>query len=224
MQNSVILITTAIESGTRSAQRKTSVLYAQALEQIGLTGVLYSGGDPRFLAQRFDGLLLSGGGDLSPALYGGTTAVPTSCFDTMRDAEELALIAAFCARSKPILGVCRGIQALNVFFGGTLLPDIPNHDAVTHRITTVPHTTTADLLGTDFQSNSYHHQAVDRLGRQLHATAWAPDGIIEALEHDALPILGVQWHPERMTKGCCMDTSADHTALFTYFSKRTALL
>lgn len=222
MQNSVILITTAIESGTRSAQRKTSVLYGNALGQIGLTGVLYAGGDPRFLAQTFDGLLLSGGGDLSPALYGSTAAASVSSFDAMRDAEELALIDAFCNCSKPILGICRGIQALNVFFGGTLFPDIPNHDAVTHRITTAPHTNTSALVGTDFQANSYHHQAVDRLGNHLYATAWAPDGTIEALEHDSLPILGVQWHPERMTAGCCMDTPADHTTLFTYFTKRTA--
>ncbi len=221
MQNSVILITTAIESGTRSAQRKTSVLYAKSLEQIGLTGVLYTGGDAQSLAQFFDGLLLSGGGDLSPALYGGCAEASVSEFDSMRDAEELALIDAFCAHAKPILGICRGIQALNVFFGGTLFADIPNHNAVTHRITTAPHSQTAALIGTDFEANSYHHQAVDRLGHHLHASAWAPDGTIEALEHDTLPILGVQWHPERMTAHSCMDTPADHTSLFTYLTRRT---
>ncbi len=220
MQNSVILITTGVVSGTRSAQRKTSVLYGAALSRVGLTGVLYTGGDPHFLAQCFDGLLLSGGGDLSPALYGRPITQPASAFDFERDTQELALIHAFCSVSKPILGICRGIQALNVFFGGTLFEDIPNHDATTHTITTAPETNTAALVGTHFQANSYHHQAVDRLGDHLCATAWASDGTLEALEHDSLPVLGVQWHPERMTAGLCADTPADHTPLFTYFTKR----
>ncbi len=220
MQNSVILITTGIVSGTRSAQRKTSILYGAALTRVGLTGVLYTGGEPHFLAQYFDGLLLSGGGDLSPTLYGSTITHPQSPLDFERDTEELALIEAFCSVSKPILGICRGIQTLNVFFGGTLFQDIPNHDATTHKVTTAPQTNTAALVGTHFVSNSYHHQAVDRLGHHLCATAWASDGMIEALEHDSLPVLGVQWHPERMMAGLCTDTAADHTPLFTYFTQR----
>ena len=221
MQKSVILITTGIESGARSPQRTASVLYHSALSQVGLTGVLYTGGEPAFLAQTFDGLLLSGGGDLSPALYGAPAIYRQTLSHTCRDMEELALIRAFCANQKPILGICRGIQVLNVFFGGTLFQDITGHSDCRHLVRTVPMTRTASLLGPFFHTNSYHHQAIDRLGEELYAAAYAKDGIIEAIEHRSLPILGVQWHPERMIAGLCADTPANHTALFTYFTQRT---
>lgn len=220
MQKSVILITTGIESGARSPQRMASVLYGAALCHVGLTGVLYTGGDPTLLAQAFDGLLLSGGGDLSPALYGAPAVYRQTFCHACRDLEELALIRAFCANQKPILGVCRGIQVLNVFFGGTLFQDITGHDNSIHLIHTVPKTHTASLLGTFFRTNSYHHQAIDQLGQGLYAAAYAKDGTVEAVEHRSFPILGVQWHPERMISGLCADTPADHTALFTYFTQR----
>lgn len=220
MQNSVILITTGTLSGARSPQRTASVLYGAALSRVGLTGVLYTGGDPAMLAQTFDGLLLSGGGDLSPALYNCPTVYRETVCDTHRDIEELALIRAFCSNAKPILGICRGIQALNIFFGGTLLQHIPGHSNTSHFVRTVSGTCTASLTGRFFKTNSYHHQAIDRLGQNLYAAAYSNDGIVEAVEHRSLPILGVQWHPERMIAGLCSDTPADHTALFTYFTQR----
>lgn len=220
MQKSVILITTGIESGMRSPQRTASVLYGAALSRVGLTGVLYTGGDPSVLAQVFDGLLLSGGGDLSPALYDAPAIYRETTYNTYRDTEELALIRAFCANAKPILGICRGIQALNVFFGGTLLQDMTGHQNTSHLVHTVPRTHISALLGTLFKTNSYHHQAIDRLGQNLYASAYSKDGIVEAVEHCSLPILGVQWHPERMISGLCSDTPTDHTALFTYFTQR----
>lgn len=220
MQKSVILITTGIESGARSPQRTASVLYGAALSRVGLTGALYTGGNPSVLAQAFDGLLLSGGGDLSPALYGAPAIYQETTYNTYRDTEELALIRAFCANAKPILGICRGIQALNVFFGGTLLQDMTGHRDTSHFVRTVPNTHTASLLGKRFQTNSYHHQAIDELGQNLYAAAYSRDGMIEAVEHCSLPILGVQWHPERMIAGLCSDMPTDHTALFTYFTQR----
>lgn len=220
MQNPVILITTGTLSGARSPQRTASVLYGAALSRVGLIGVLYTGGDPTVLAQRFDGLLLSGGGDLSPMLYGCPVCYQETVYDSARDIEELALIRAFCASKKPVLGICRGIQAINVFFGGTLLQDISGHSSTSHLVSTVPGTALAALAGAFFKTNSYHHQAIDRLGQGLQLSAYSSDGTIEAIEHDALPILGVQWHPERMIPDLCMDTPADHTALFTYFTQR----
>ena len=221
MQNSVILITTGTISGTRSAQRTASVLYGAALSHVGLTGVLYTGGDPAVLAQMFDWLLLSVGWDLSPALYGCPTLYKETSCDIDRDFEELALIRAFCTNQKPILGICRGIQAINVFFGGTLFQDILGHRNTSHLVGTVPGTYTASLTGNFFKTNSYHHQAIDQLGQDLDAAAYSKDdGIVEAIEHRTLPILGVQWHPERMISGLCSDTPADHTGLFAYFTQR----
>lgn len=220
MQDSVILITTAVEPGARSAKRAASALYGDALARGGLTGVLYAGGDPAMLAARCGGLLLSGGGDLDPSLYGQSRASHRLSLDPRRDTEEFALLRAFCARGKPVLGICRGIQTINVFFGGTLLQEVAGHDGIPHPVTTVAGTRVSCLAGGFFKANSYHHQAVGRLAPGLRAAAYADDGQIEALEHESLPILGVQWHPERMVAGLCADTPADHTALFTYLTQR----
>lgn len=216
MQNSVILVTTGTLPGGLSPNRGISVLYGQALMRAGLCAALYGAGAPADLADRFDGLLLTGGGDLEPALYGQRRASYRLSLDPVRDSEELALTRAFCAARKPILGICRGIQVLNVFFGGALVQDVSGHDGAPHPVTAVPGTRTAELCGGVFKTNSYHHQAISRLGDGLRATAYAGDGLIEAVEHSTLPILGVQWHPERMIPGLCADTAADHTGLFAW--------
>ena len=220
MQDSVILVSTAIEPSERSEKRSISALYGAALLRAGLLPVLYAGGDPQALVQRCDGLLLAGGGDIEPALYGQPHAYQHLSIDPLRDTEELALVRAFCAAGKPILGICRGLQVINVFFGGTLQQDITGHDGIPHSVTSVAGTQTAHLTGGFFKANSYHHQAVAQLGHDLRASAFAGDGTVEALEHQSLPILGVQWHPERMVPGLCADTPADHSALFTYFIQR----
>lgn len=220
MQDSVILISTAIEPGARSSKRTVSTLYGDALARAGLSGVLYASGDPIALASRCDGLLLSGGGDLEPALYGQTPQSHRLSLDPVRDTEELALLRAFCALRKPVLGICRGMQVINVAFGGTLLQEVAGHDGIPHPVTTVAGTHTARLTGGFFKASSYHHQAVGQLGHGLCAAAYAADGLIEALEHRSLPILGVQWHPERMIPGLCTDVPADHSALFAYFIQR----
>lgn len=220
MQDSVILISTTIEPGARSSRRTVSTLYGDALARVGLTGVLYAGGDPILLAERCGGLLLSGGGDVDPVLYGQPPLSHRLSLDPIRDAEELGLLRAFCALRKPVLGICRGIQLINVAFGGTLLQEVAGHDGIPHPVTTVAGTHTAHLTGGFFKVCSYHHQAVGQLGRGLCAAAYAADGLIEALEHRSLSILGVQWHPERMIPDLCADVPADHSTLFTYFIQR----
>lgn len=152
-------------------------------------------------AERWDALLLPGGGDMEPWRYEQENTASHS-MDPDRDAAELSLLSDFTAAGKPILGICRGLQVINVFFGGTLLQHIPGHNALPegdrlHRVQTAP-SPLRTLLGNPDLVNSAHHQAADRLGSGLRAVQWAGDGVIEALCHDHLPVWAVQWHPERL--------------------------
>ncbi len=150
--------------------------------------------------ERCAGLLLPGGGDVHPRRYGQELRGAVE-IDEERDAREWEAVDRFLALGRPILGICRGAQLLNVYFGGTLLQDIPGHSRVNGR-DTLHRARTEDpvlreLYGETFTVNSSHHQAVDRPGRGLRATTWAEDGTVEAFRHDTLPVLGIQWHPER---------------------------
>ena len=152
------------------------------------------------------GLLLCGGGDLDPALYGQENR-GSQPPDPVRDQAELALFQAFFQAGRPILGICRGMQLINVALGGTLIQDLPqpvlsfhggtDHDRI-HPIRAAEGSLLHRLYGPVFPVNSYHHQAVDRLGAGLRATAWAESGFAEGLEHPSLPLLAVQFHPERL--------------------------
>ena len=153
-------------------------------------------------ADRCGGLLLPGGGDLEPWRYGQANRASRS-LDPERDAGELALLDRFTARGKPVLGICRGLQVINVFFGGTLCQDLPGHSTVAgidrlHTVRTAPGPLRR-LYGERCIVNSAHHQAADRLGSGLRAVQWTPDGTVEALCHATLPVWAVQWHPERLS-------------------------
>lgn len=168
--------------------------YQAAVERFG--GTLRFSGDPAFC----DFLLLPGGGDLEPWRYGQHNTASLG-LEPERDTAELALIERFLSWGKPVFGVCRGMQTLNVYFGGTLFQDISGHSATDgrdgqHEVRTVG--PLKALCGERSVVNSAHHQAVDRLGTELEAVQWAPDGIVEALCHKSLPVWGVQWHPERL--------------------------
>lgn len=156
----------------------------------------------------YDGLLLCGGGDLHPSSFGQENCGSTE-IDHRRDIAELALVAAYCAAGKPILGICRGQQVLNVAMGGTLIQDLGDPlsqfhqqqgcDAV-HFLRCAPDSLLHQIYGSLlFPVNSCHHQALGELGEGLCAIQWSESGIIEGICHRTLPILGVQWHPERMT-------------------------
>lgn len=220
MKQPVILITSGRFVGTLSMQRAQSALYADCLHAVGGVGVLYGGGNANVIASRCDGLLLAGGGDLHPSRYGQTTQADAHLsVDEVRDAEEQALFDAFCARGKPVLGVCRGMQAVNVFLGGTLHQDIQGHMDCCHSVRCFGLLQT--LFGTSQMVNSYHHQTIDRVADALTAAARSPDGAIEALVHPSKPILGVQWHPERLAPGICEDVAgADHLPLFRWLCER----
>ena len=155
-----------------------------------------------------DGLVITGGRDVDPATYGQAPHPSTDEPARDRDAWELALVRAALARRLPLLGICRGAQVLNVALGGTLhqhLPDVVGHyqhqlgNAVfsTSSIQTVPGTRLAALIGTATDAQCYHHQAIAELGTGLIASAWDPDGVVEAIETlgEAF-VLAVQWHPE----------------------------
>lgn len=156
----------------------------------------------------YDGLVLCGGGGVDPACY-GQEAVSRGSIDPPRDVAELLLARAYLDAGKPILGVCRGHQIVNVVLGGTLLTLTealrpfhnrwPDQIDKVHPIRALEGSLLGGLYGKVFLVNSAHHHAPDRLGEGLKAVAWSESGIIEGLEHESLPVLCVQFHPERMT-------------------------
>ena len=153
-----------------------------------------------------DGLLLPGGGDMDPKFYGQARIPACGEPNLLRDAAEPLLLRAFLAADKPVLGICRGIQVMNVVLGGTLYQDIkpfehlPHNDhwAKVHTVTVRRGTLLSRILGQDtVLVNSQHHQAVDRVAPGFTLAALSEDGIVEAIEKpDARFCLGVQWHPE----------------------------
>lgn len=171
----------------------------------------------------YDGLILCGGNDVDPQYYGQTLNGSVN-LDKERDAVEFALLEAYVKAGKPVMGICRGYQLINIFFGGSLEQHIEAADLhIQHNGMDSVHGVTAEkgsilekLYGTAFSVNSSHHQAVMALGSGLRATAFWND-LTEAYEHNTLPVIGVQWHPERMcfTKKR-MDT-VDGSLLFRYF-------
>ncbi|MGQ0802793.1 MAG: gamma-glutamyl-gamma-aminobutyrate hydrolase family protein [Actinomycetota bacterium] len=167
------------------------------------------------LLDRFDGLLLLGGGDLDPETYGQARAEETYGVIGRRDGFELPLVRAAVGRGLPTLAICRGHQALNVALGGTLEQHIPTGDvshglpgveggAAMHAVRLQEGSRLAQAMGTTrARVSSHHHQAVEKLGDGLEAVAWADDGVVEGIElanGDAW-IVGAQWHPEDTATG-----------------------
>lgn len=170
-----------------------------------------------------DGILFSGGNDLDPALYGQKWHPMAKPVDPRRQQWELALLAEADARCMPILGICLGCQLLNVHRGGSLiqfLPDFSRPEPIEHRkvhdvplrhyVTIESNSILAQAIGKERISvNTYHKQAVDRVGRNLRITARATDNVIEAIEDASMLLfLGVQWHPERISD------EPEHRAIF----------
>ena len=160
-----------------------------------------------------DGLLLSGGEDIDPSWYCMDPAPQLGSVDAARDRFEFALFQAARERRLPVLGICRGLQLVNVALGGVLWQDLPTErpspvqhdrgdarDARTHQVEVLAATRTAEALGvTGLGVNSFHHQGVRTLASGLAATAHAPDGLVEAFEGtEGAWLVAVQWHPEEM--------------------------
>lgn len=160
------------------------------------------------LVAGLDGLLLACGPDLDPRLYGATPHEQTSPPDRRRDTFELAMVRAAIDAERPFLGVCRGMQVVNVVRGGTLiqhLPDTVGHhrhapDPVkmsVHDVQMSAGSKLGQMLGSNASVPTRHHQGIQRLGSGLLAVAWADDQVVEAVELQGHPFgIGVQWHPE----------------------------
>ncbi len=196
--------------------------YTDSLMRAGIVPLLLTAlGDReavRAVYERVDGVLLSGGGDMDPAfltLHDDEAQLATE-IDTARDGVEIDLVRWAHADDKPLFGICRGHQVINVALGGSLIMDIPSQhsDDITHQLDStqanrsrflhdvevLPDTRLAEIVGAGMHTvNSIHHQAVRELAPGLSPTAYAPDGIIEGLElPSARFLVGVQWHPEEI--------------------------
>lgn len=167
-----------------------------------------------------DALLVPGGADVDPIHYGQINTASVG-IDPDRDRDEIALIRRFLDLGKPILGICRGHQVINIALGGTLIQDIPGHTQLDgcdriHPVRAL-HPFLQDLYGDHFVVNSSHHQAVDRLGEGLTATCVSEEGVIEGLIHTSGKIIGVQYHPERIAFSHRRPDADDGARLFQAF-------
>ena len=201
-----------------------STAYTKALARAGAMPVLLCEEAPEEAAQLFDALVLSGGGDIDPALFGEAVLNDTVNIDAIRDGFEVPLIRAFRDAGKPIFGICRGAQVINVALGGTLYQDLPEQLGfvhfdmkLRHYIDTAEGSMLRELFGARLRVNSTHHQAVRDLAPGLRLTAASPEGVVEAFEHETLPIFGTQFHPERMSGNPADTRTPDFQPLFDRF-------
>ncbi|MCR4588589.1 MAG: gamma-glutamyl-gamma-aminobutyrate hydrolase family protein [Lachnospiraceae bacterium] len=198
--------------------------YQNALFKTGLSCTVSL--DPND-SKYYDALLLPGGGDLHPCNYkqdmNGSKEI-----DTALDTLQLQLLDRFVKDGKPVMGICRGIQLINVYFGGDLVQDLSEdlkaihtwetEDKI-HGIDAVNGSFVEALYGSSFLANSAHHQVLDKLGEGLEVCAYSKgDHLIEAVSHTSLPVIGVQWHPERLAYENRRPNVSDGALMFRYFS------
>jgi putative glutamine amidotransferase len=181
-----------------------------------------------FRADAYDGLLIPGGGDINPARYGQENHGSDMIVDAL-DELQFSMLDDFVKRGKPVLGICRGYQVINVYFGGTMIQHLStafrharalDESDKVHRCIAQENSWLAQLYGATFFHNSAHHQAMDRCGQGLIIDSRClEDGTVEAVHHQSLPVYGVQWHPERM----CLEHERPDTVnglpVFQFFSR-----
>lgn len=175
-----------------------------AVQDMGWTASLHASGSDsehslRRASREADVVVLMGGDDIEPSLYGQDDRRPTrTAYERRADRMQIAVVMDAVSQRRPLLGICRGHQLLNVALGGTLHQHVPGHrgaDGDPFVETAVPGIATL-APGLLPPALCIHHQAVDELGRGLHPVLHSEDGVIEAISHESLPFLGVQWHPE----------------------------
>ncbi|WP_329145014.1 gamma-glutamyl-gamma-aminobutyrate hydrolase family protein [Streptomyces sp. NBC_01456] len=215
MQKPLIGITTYLEAARWSVWDMDAALlpagYPRLVQRAGGVAVMLPPDDPTAAGEvlaRLDGLVIAGGPDVDPEHYGQQRHQRTGPPARERDAWELALIGVALTDSIPLLGICRGMQLMNVACGGTLLqhlPDVVGHEGHAarpgtfeqHDVRVVDGTQLASMVADGARVPTYHHQAVDKLGKGLRASAHADDGTVEAVETERGGFaIGVEWHPE----------------------------
>ena len=199
--------------------------YVDAMHELGCeVRVISKPVDP----EDYDGLLLPGGTDVDPIRYGeevdGSLGI-----DEDLDALQFEMLDRFVRVKKPVFGICRGEQLINIYFGGSLYQDLPtaeHHRYIHEKSEENVHDSTVEedsflgkLYGTSLRSNSSHHQGVKKAGEGLHICSHADDGVVEAFYHETLPVYGVQWHPERMCFAFKRDDTSDGSLVLRWFTE-----
>lgn len=171
----------------------------------------------------YDALLLPGGGDIDPVLFGQLNRGSRE-IDAALDRIQLMILKDFVREKKPVLGICKGMQLINIFFGGDIIQHLPCHccheyigrDQI-HETRTTERSFLSDLYGPHFAVNSAHHQGCGRPGKNIAYLQLAADGTAEGLCHDRWPVIGVQWHPERIHLHPKREKMVDGRLLLSYF-------
>ncbi|MBA4070871.1 MAG: gamma-glutamyl-gamma-aminobutyrate hydrolase [Gemmatimonas sp.] len=237
MPHPLVALTASSKAASRPGKYsrvRVNEAYVRALQSVGLVPLVIppslSPDEARAVVARVSGVVLSGGEDVDPARYGAARHPATQKPKAARDATELALVEAARDAGRPLLGICRGLQLLNVALGGTLVQDLGmlrpsevGHSQESsgtqrvHGLTILSGTRLhAAVRALAIDVNSIHHQAVDRLASSLHATAYAPDGVVEAVETAGdWWTLAVQWHPEELME----DAQPWDRAIFEAFAQ-----
>lgn len=194
--------------------------YESALEHIGIS---YETSLHVPDLSLYDGLLLPGGGDIDPRLFGQLSA-GSRAFDPKLDRIQLGILDAFVGEKKPVLGICKGMQLINIYFGGDMVQHLPSAGAHEYIEEDQLHETWAlkgsfleRLYGEKFVVNSAHHQGVGAPGRGISYVQSAADGVVEGLVHESLPVYGVQWHPERLCFEHRRQGAVDGRVLLEFF-------
>ena len=200
--------------------------YVRALEALGAKTVVWLPESVRdSLPGPFHGLLLPGGGDIHPSFFGQIDQGSLSV-DARLDVQQFSLFHAFFQAGRPILGICKGMQLINVALGGTLIQDLKEPARTIHaydradRIhptAILPGTFLHSLYGNSLITNSAHHQAVDCLGRDLLPAQYGSEHVLVGLYHKTSPVLGVQWLPERMCGAKKNPEAGDGSQVLRYF-------
>lgn len=240
MPNPLVALTASSKSATSPAKYsrvRVNEAYVRALQSVGLVPLVIppslSPDEARAVVARVSGVVLSGGEDVDPACYGAPRHPATQKPRAGRDASERALVDAARDARRPLLGICRGLQLLNVALGGTLVQDLgmlrpseighsleSSRSHRVHGVTILSGSRLAAAIGAAaIDVNSIHHQAVDQLAPSLRATAYAADGVVEAAETtDDWWTLAVQWHPEELMA----DAQPWDRAIFEAFAQACA--
>ena len=201
--------------------------YPDAIAAAGAVPVVTAEHCPEELAKFCDGLVLSGGEDIEPEIFGETILNDTVVLDTIRSQFEIPLIHAFMKENKPILAICRGSQILSCILGGDLWQDLAEQKNLCHNDKNLRHEVSCAegsllhrLFGDKVKVNSTHHQAVRNVAPGFWVSALSEEGIVEAYEHPTLPIWATQFHPERLTGNWSDGSTPDFAPLFDFFVEK----